>query len=109
VPPVQQAFPLLDHADVVLGPATDGGYYLLGAARRVPPIFAGLPWGTSRVLSETTAKLAESSSRLALLPPWYDVDTLADWQMLVGHVAAMRRAGVEPGIPHTEKFLREAT
>ena len=36
------------------------------------------------------AKLTDSSTRLALLPPWYDVDTHADWHMLAGHVAAVR-------------------
>ena len=42
----------------------------------------------------------------AVLPPWYDVDTLADWRMLQGHVAALRKAGIEPGIPHTEALFR---
>ena len=43
--------------------------------------------------------------RLALLPPWYDVDTLADWQVLCGHIAAMRRAGIDPAVPHTEALI----
>jgi hypothetical protein len=45
--------------------------------------------------------------RLALLPPWYDVDTPDDWNLLRGHVAALRRAGLDPGIPHTEALLSQ--
>ncbi len=102
---VDQAFDLLDLADVVLGPAMDGGYYLLGCGRRVPPIFSGISWGAAGVLQETLLRLADSSWRIALLPPWYDVDTLDDWRVLAGHVAAMRRAGVDPQVPATERLL----
>lgn len=106
---IEQAFADLDRADVVLGPATDGGYYLLGlklpsplggkgpGVRGLPPIFDGIPWGSERVLSETVARL-DKSWRLALLPPWYDVDTLRDWHMLQGHLAALERAGTDPGL-----------
>lgn len=101
---VEQAFAALSEADMVLGPATDGGYYLLGLARRLPPIFHGIDWGSEHVLEQTVSRL-DSDCRLALLPPWYDVDTLADWHMFRGHVLAMRRAGLDPGIPHTETLL----
>ncbi len=103
---VEQAFAKLEAADLVLGPATDGGYYLVGCAGRVPPIFEGIAWGSSTVLHDTVARLTGSAWRLAVLPPWYDVDTLDDWRMLQGHVAALRRAGVDPGVPHTEALLR---
>jgi rSAM/selenodomain-associated transferase 1 len=104
---VEQAFRELHGADVVLGPATDGGYYLIGCARWVPSLFEAISWGTSRVLWESIGRLADSEWRLALLPPWYDVDTLDDWQMLQGHIAAQRRAGLDPAVPHTERlFLR---
>ena len=102
---VEQAFQELEQADVVLGPATDGGYYLVGCGRRLPPIFEGVAWSSSRTLTDTIARLADPSWRLALLPPWYDVDTGDDWQMLRGHLAAMRRAGLDPGIPHTAALL----
>jgi hypothetical protein len=49
--------------------------------------------------------VARTGRRLALLPPWYDVDTLNDWYMLQGHVAALRHADEDPGIPHTEHLL----
>jgi rSAM/selenodomain-associated transferase 1 len=103
---IEQAFDRLDAADLVLGPATDGGYYLLGCARRVPPIFENIRWGGSTVLAETIARLAGASCRLSLLPPWYDVDTVDDWRMLRGHLAAIRRAGIDPGVPRTEALCQ---
>ncbi len=86
---VERAFAELQRADVVLGPATDGGYYLLGCGRRIPPVLDGLIWGGSRVLIETLARLPADNWKLAVLPPWYDVDTLDDWHTLRGHVAAL--------------------
>jgi rSAM/selenodomain-associated transferase 1 len=103
---IQQAFDALDHADLVLGPATDGGYYLVGCNRRTPPIFDDVAWSSATVLAETVARLADPSWRLALLPPWYDVDTLDDWRMLCGHLAALRRAGIDPGVPRTEHLCQ---
>jgi rSAM/selenodomain-associated transferase 1 len=103
---IHDALAALEHADVVLGPANDGGYYLLGLAGRAPPIFTGVRWGTSAALRDTIARLS-SAGKLALTPPWYDVDTLDDWRMLQGHVAALRRAGIDPGIPHTERLLHQ--
>jgi len=105
---VEQAFAQLEHADVVLGPATDGGYYLVGCRGRVPPIFDQNVWSHSRVLSAAVAGLTEPGWRLSVLPPWYDVDTLDDWYMLQGHLLAMRRAGLDPGVPRTEQLTRQA-
>jgi rSAM/selenodomain-associated transferase 1 len=101
---IDEAFEDLRKVDVVLGPAFDGGYYLLGCAGRTPPIFEGISWSSRDVLTETIRCLADPSWRLALLSPWYDVDTLADWRMLCGHFQAMRRAGVDPGVPATEQL-----
>ena len=117
---VVQAFQELEKADVVIGPSTDGGYYLIGCTpltalsppggaegrvRELPPVFEGVTWSTSAVLSKTVAALQDSEYRLALLPPWYDVDTVDAWRMLQGHVAAQRRAGLDPDVPHTEQLL----
>jgi rSAM/selenodomain-associated transferase 1 len=101
---IEQAFAHLTDADVVLGPATDGGYYLVGARGELPPIFHPIDWSTERVLEQTIATLSAPRWRLALLPPWYDVDTATDWQLLRGHIAALRRAGLDPGIPRTERL-----
>jgi rSAM/selenodomain-associated transferase 1 len=101
---IEQAFAELTRAEVVIGPATDGGYYLIGCARYPPPVFEGIAWGAHRVLSETVARLG--NVRLALLPPWYDVDTIEDWSMLCGHLAALRQAGFDPELPHVERLIR---
>jgi rSAM/selenodomain-associated transferase 1 len=105
---VQQAFVELRQADVVLGPAFDGGYYLVGCGQRLPPIFENVDWSSAAVLRQTVAALSDPQWRLALLPPWYDVDTPQDWEMLRGHLAALRRAGIDPEVPHTEALCREA-
>ena len=104
---VERAFAELERTDVVLGPATDGGYYLIGCGPTRPPLFEGIAWGAASVLADTAAALTDPRWRLSLLPPWYDVDTPDDWTMLGGHIAALRRAGVDPGVPHTEALLRE--
>ncbi len=68
----------------------------------MPPLFEGVSWSNSRTLAESIARLSDPAWRLALLPPWYDVDTPEDWQVLCGHLAALRRAGIDPGVPRTE-------
>jgi rSAM/selenodomain-associated transferase 1 len=103
---IMQAFDQLRDADLVLGPATDGGYCLIGCGRRVPPVFEDIAWGSCRVLADSVARLHDPSWRLALLPPWYDVDTLEDWWLLCGHLAAMRRARIDPGTPRTEALCQ---
>jgi uncharacterized protein len=100
---IEQAFRWLQTHDVVIGPAFDGGYYLIGTGLRDLPLFEAIPWSTSRVLETTVARLGTAS--LALLPPWYDVDTLDDWAMLRGHVLAMRQAGIDPGVPRVERLI----
>jgi rSAM/selenodomain-associated transferase 1 len=104
---VETAFALLESADVVLGPATDGGYYLLGCAGQVPPIFEDIAWSGSRVLADTIARLGDPQWRVSLLPPWYDVDTPEDWDVLCGHIAALRRCGLDPQVPHSESLMRQ--
>lgn len=90
---VLSAFVLLEHKDVVLGPATDGGFYLVGARKPLPTLFEDIAWSTPGVLSHVVQSLARQQLSLALLPPWYDVDTLADVHMMIGHLRAQRLAG----------------
>jgi glycosyltransferase A (GT-A) superfamily protein (DUF2064 family) len=105
---IERAFLALENAEVVLGPAMDGGYYLIGSRPEHPPLFDNISWSSGHVLAETIAALADPRWRLLVLPPWYDVDTPEDWTMLCGHVAALRRAGIDPAVPHTEVLLRDA-
>lgn len=102
---VVAAFLALDGRDVVLGPATDGGYYLVGCRGSVPPIFEAIDWSTADVLGQTIDRLDGTGRSLAVLPPWYDVDTAASVRMLGGHLRAMRRAGMDPLLTRTEAWL----
>jgi rSAM/selenodomain-associated transferase 1 len=101
---IDQAFGALESVNLVLGPASDGGYYLVGCTERVPPIFENIAWSQATVLRDTIARL-DDATRLGLLPPWYDVDTLADWQMLQGHVAALDALGQAPYLRHTRALV----
>jgi rSAM/selenodomain-associated transferase 1 len=74
---IERAFELLASADVVFGPADDGGYYLVAARDTYPILFRGMVWSTSEVLAESLRRSAEAGLSVALLPPWHDVDTPA--------------------------------
>lgn len=80
---VQEAFEHLKTSDVVLGPTSDGGYYLVGAARETPPIFENISWSTSQVLPETVRRLDQAGISYTQLDVWYDVDELFDLHQLV--------------------------
>lgn len=84
---VAEAFALLDeNPDVlVLGPAADGGYYLIGACR-VPDVFGGIPWGAASVFAETVAAAGRAGVPVSLVSPLADVDAPADLE----RVAARR-------------------
>lgn len=68
----------LGASDIVLGPSYDGGYYLIGMRRHHPGVFAGVPWGTDRVLDATLERCEGLGLTAALVSPLHDVDTLAD-------------------------------
>jgi hypothetical protein len=63
---------------VVLGPAEDGGYYLIGFTQSRPELFARIPWGTWLVLQQTRAAAAALGIPVETVPRWYDVDSLSD-------------------------------
>lgn len=79
----KQALALLETNHLVLGPALDGGYYLIGLKRAAPELFANMPWSTDRVLAATQEKAAQLGLSTALLPPWRDIDTIDDLQALI--------------------------
>jgi uncharacterized protein len=74
----RQALTLLDEHDVVVGPALDGGYYLIGLNKPMPALFENIPWSTDRVLSLTHEKAKGLGLRIGLLPEWRDIDTIDD-------------------------------
>jgi rSAM/selenodomain-associated transferase 1 len=65
-------------ADVALGPAEDGGYYLVGLRHPAPGLFQNIAWSTPYAYEQTKRNAAEARLRLLQLPTWYDVDTFAD-------------------------------
>ena len=75
---VETAFEALDSHQVVLGPAVDGGYGLIGVSGSVPAIFSEIAWGGPSVLEETCKKLNELRCSYRLLPLIWDVDTPDD-------------------------------
>jgi len=79
---IARAFRLLRRYDVVLGPAEDGGYYLIGARRLIPKMFDEVPWGTGRVLSRTLARLKSLRVRTILLQKDFDLDRPRDLRRL---------------------------
>src|SRR5947209_486922 len=73
-----KAFNLLKSNSAVVGPAEDGGYYLLGLNREMPDLFAGIAWGTDSVLQRTIAVLARNGVNPARLKQLGDVDRPED-------------------------------
>lgn len=113
---IEQAFQKLAQVNVVIGPATDGGYYLLGCTNPLPPIFDNIRWGSDSVFRETIEKLTSPSHRASehrswsveILPSLFDVDTLADVWVLKAQLAELRCSGVDPELPHSEDLLATA-
>ena len=79
---VDRAFCQLEVADVVIGPAADGGYYLLGLKSPTPELFREIPWSTSDVLPATLDRARGLGLDIAILPALEDVDTLEDYLRL---------------------------
>lgn len=79
---LQQAALALETNDVVLIPAEDGGYVLIGMRRMVPQVFEGVAWSTPQVLAQTRAQLRQAGASWHELAPLWDVDEPADWQRL---------------------------
>ena len=75
---VEEAFEGLSNADLVIGPAEDGGYYLLALKRPIPELFEGVPWSTAEVLSRTLAAARRLGLEARTLETLRDVDTLDD-------------------------------
>ncbi|HSB61602.1 MAG TPA: TIGR04282 family arsenosugar biosynthesis glycosyltransferase, partial [Vicinamibacteria bacterium] len=75
---VLEAFRALDDHDLVLGPAKDGGYYLLALGRPRPALFSDIAWSTASVLASTVDRAGGLGLSVRLLEPLRDIDTLED-------------------------------
>lgn len=76
---LKESFNALDTHDVVLGPAIDGGYYLLGCKNFIPSLLKEILWGTPHVLEQTIEKIIAANLTYHLLTPLTDIDTEEDW------------------------------
>jgi rSAM/selenodomain-associated transferase 1 len=73
-----EAFQVLEHRALVLGPAGDGGYWLIGRRRATPQLFTGIDWGSDRVLAQTLDLAGQAGLEAALLAERHDLDRPAD-------------------------------
>jgi uncharacterized protein len=76
-----KSFEELSNSDIVIGPSSDGGYYLLGMKMQHPFLFEGIEWSSDRVLSETLVKIKEKNLILFQLPELNDIDTEEDLRL----------------------------
>jgi hypothetical protein len=83
---IRAAFEVLEEVPLVVGPSSDGGYYLLGMQAPGAPLFSGVDWGSERVLAQTEVLARAQGLRMVHLPERFDVDTVDDlpgwWAML---------------------------
>jgi uncharacterized protein len=79
---IEQALEQLREKDMVIGPAEDGGYYLLGLKKPHPAIFDKVDWGTEKVMQQTLTNAAQHHVTYTCLELLYDVDTFEDWQRI---------------------------
>lgn len=100
---ITQAFSELDHADCVLGPATDGGYYLIALRQPQPDLFRGIDWSTERVLVQTLERARAAGLRTTCLAEMYDIDRPEDVRRLTAELAADNKL-----CRHTAQALRIA-
>jgi len=80
---IKDAFLKLNSFEFVIGPAVDGGYYLIGMNMPLDIIFKGIKWGSNSVLKDTISIANNEGIRYFLLPQWYDIDdieSLRQWK-----------------------------
>ena len=99
---IDTAFNALNSTDAVIGPSSDGGYYLIGFTAKgfVPWIFNDIPWGTNRVLDLTLNNFQDHAVSPFCLPVWRDIDTQEELQAL----------GLDPAsgsAMHTTRYLQK--
>lgn len=104
---VERAFAELDSNEMVLGPARDGGYYLIGATRLHPPLYRGISWGTRQVYRETVKKARKAGIPLASLPAWNDVDVPEAVQQLWKDILHLEEIGSGEMPRHTRQLLKD--
>ncbi|MGH7426495.1 MAG: TIGR04282 family arsenosugar biosynthesis glycosyltransferase, partial [Candidatus Methylomirabilales bacterium] len=91
--------------DLVLGPSEDGGYYLIGLRTLYRELFEDMPWSTAQVVPETFRRAEGQGLKVAVLPPWFDIDTPKDLEQLEASLAGPAGNAAR----HTRRFIKERT
>ena len=99
---LEAAFSVLKTHKVVIQPASDGGYVLVGQSTMCNEIFCGIDWGTAQVMQQTLSQLKRYNINYQLLPESFDIDEFEDLPKLHDFVSANAR-------PATAKALRSIT
>jgi rSAM/selenodomain-associated transferase 1 len=79
---IEAAADALKHRDAVLGPAKDGGYYLIGLSREQPQLFADIPWSTDQVLAKTLSAARRAGLSVAAVAEREDLDDVPNLEIL---------------------------
>lgn len=100
---VTDALDALRRRDAVIGPANDGGYYLIGLRFDTfsPELFRGITWSTDQVFDSTVARCRDAGLSVHTLPRWRDVDTFEDLADLAASLTADRTRAL-----HTSDYLQ---
>ncbi len=77
---INNAFASFKTHDICIGPSHDGGYYLIGLGHPIPEIFENISWGENTVFKETLDICEKLNKPAYILPKWWDVDTVEDYQ-----------------------------
>jgi len=93
---------------IVLGPADDGGYYLIGLKRLHHRLFQGIDWSTDRVLCQTLDRAHEQGLEVKLLPSWYDIDDARTLNRACQELLSSNPNSGYPA-PHTRHYLEQLT
>ena len=104
---VRDAFEKLETVDGVIGPARDGGYYLIGLRCPCPELFADIAWSGPDVLRQTLTQARRAGFDLQLLKEWYDVDEPEDLLCLKEEIRELRAADSSEFPPRTSAFLEQ--
>ncbi|MBI3321322.1 MAG: TIGR04282 family arsenosugar biosynthesis glycosyltransferase [Candidatus Omnitrophica bacterium] len=89
---IREAFAALAHAELVVGPTEDGGYYLIGLSCSASALFKGVAWSSSRVYAQTRRNARALGLRTRRLRMGYDVDRVDDLPRMLAEAAAQRDA-----------------
>lgn len=100
---ITEAVAALKEKDIVIGPAADGGYYLIGMQKPYPFLFDYNDWGSDSVLVKTIQSASNNGLEIHFLPEWYDVDTFNELLLLRGELLKLKKDKFYPN--HSRVYL----